>query len=298
MLRSLSIVGAGRVGRALGRMLRERGWRIQVVTAQSPASARKAARYIGAGRAESSLTAHLFSGATILLSVPDDAIPAVVSELARVGAQSLRGKIVLHTSGTLPSSVLSPLRDAAAAIGSIHPLQTFSGLTLPSLEGRVFGIEGDPAAVKEARKMARSLGGVPVTVQPSKKSLYHAAGVFAAGHVLALEEAGVQLLMSAGMTRAEASRALLALSRQVLDNYEKLGPQQAWTGPLSRGDFRIVASHELALRDSRPEFLEAYQAVSRLSARVLSQDEARASERLAALAHDLSKVLSAKGESA
>jgi predicted short-subunit dehydrogenase-like oxidoreductase (DUF2520 family) len=102
--------------------------------------------------------------------------------------------------------------------------------------------------------------------------LYHAAGAFAAGHLLAMEEAGVQLLMNAGITRAAATKALLSLSRQVLDNYEKLGPHYAWTGPLSRGDYRVVASHQQALQEYRPEFLEAYQSVSRLAARVLSQE--------------------------
>jgi hypothetical protein len=34
----------------------------------------------------------------------------------------------------------------------------------------------------------------------------------------------------------------------------------------------MVASHQQALQEYRPEFLEAYQSVSRLAARVLSQE--------------------------
>jgi predicted short-subunit dehydrogenase-like oxidoreductase (DUF2520 family) len=62
----------------------------------------------------------------------------------------------------------------------------------------------------------------------------------------------------------------MSLTRQVLENYEKLGPQKAWTGPLARGDFGVVCAHERALQQLAPEFLGAYRAVSRLSARVLS----------------------------
>ena len=80
------------------------------------------------------------------------------------------------------------------------------------------------------------------------------------------------MLMNAGITRAAATKALLSLSRQVLDNYEKLGPHYAWTGPLSRGDYGVVASHQDALQECRSEFLEAYQSVSRLAARVLSEE--------------------------
>ena len=151
----------------------------------------------------------------------------------------------------------------------MHPMQSFSGVGAPPLVGKVFAIEGDEVAVRSARRMARALGGVPVGICPEKKPLYHAAGVFAAGLALAPEEAGVQVLMSVGFTRREAQRALLSLTRQVLEHYEKLGPQKAWTGPLARGDFRVVASHEEALRAFRPEFLDAYRAMSRLAARTL-----------------------------
>jgi len=41
MPNSLAILGAGRVGRALGRLLRERGWRILVVASRSEATASK-----------------------------------------------------------------------------------------------------------------------------------------------------------------------------------------------------------------------------------------------------------------
>ena len=260
------------MGRALGRRLRELGWKIGVVCARSEASARNAVRFIGAGRPQAGLTVQALTSRVVLLTVPDDAIPAVASELAQIGGDEWRGLIVLHTSGALDSTVLSPLKSCGAAVGSMHPLQSFSGVGAPPLEGRVFGIEGDEPAVRVARRIARALEGTPVQLRAEKKALYHAAGALAAGHLLAMEEAGVQLLMNAGITRAAATKALLSLSRQVLDNYEKLGPHYAWTGPLSRGDYGVVASHQDALQECRPEFLEAYQSVSRLAARVLSEE--------------------------
>jgi predicted short-subunit dehydrogenase-like oxidoreductase (DUF2520 family) len=120
--------------------------------------------------------------------------------------------------------------------------------------------------------MARALGGVPVNIPAERKPLYHAAGAFAAGLVLALEETGVQMLMSSGMKRRESMKALLSLTRQVLEHYEKLGPNKAWTGPLSRGDYGVVAAHQAALAEFQPEFLEVYQSASRLAARVLSRE--------------------------
>lgn len=272
MVKSLVILGAGRVGRGLGKRLRELGWNIRGVAARSEASARKAVRFIGAGHAQVGVSRLALGANVILLTIPDDAIAEVAQELARVGGEELRGKIVLHTSGALVAEVLQPLRVAGASVASMHPLQTFSGVGVPPLEGKVFAIEGDEVAVRVARRIARSLGGIAVSIRSEKKALYHAAGAFAAGLVLAVEETGVQVLMASGMKRRESVKALLSLTRQVLEHYEKLGPNMAWTGPLSRGDYRVVARHEAALQEIQPEFLETYQAVSRLAARVLSRD--------------------------
>jgi predicted short-subunit dehydrogenase-like oxidoreductase (DUF2520 family) len=274
MLKTLAILGAGRVGRALARLLHERGWRILVVAARSDATARKAAKYIRAGQPIAGISHHALAARTILVSVPDDAIPEIAAELARIGGQQLRGKIVLHTSGACEASVLQAVRVFGAFAASMHPLQTFNGVSVPPLEGKIFAIEGDAPAVRVARSIARSLGGIPVNIAAEKKPLYHAAGAFAAGLVLALEEAGVQMLKASGLSHREALHALLSLSRQVLEHYEKLGPHKAWTGPLSRGDYGVVAANEEAIARSHPEFLEAYQAVSRLSGHVLAADPA------------------------
>jgi predicted short-subunit dehydrogenase-like oxidoreductase (DUF2520 family) len=274
MTKSLAIVGAGRVGRALGRRLKETGWRITVVAGRTEASAKRGARFIGGGRSAAGVPSTLAAATTILLTVPDDAIATVAAELAHSAGEDLRGKVVLHTSGALDASILLPLQFRGAAVGCMHPLQSFNGVSVPPLEGKVFAIEGEEPAVRVARKIARSLGAVPVGICAAKKTLYHAAGGLAAGQCLALEEAGVRMLTTTGLKRREAVRALVSLTRQVLDNYEELGPQKAWTGPLARGDFSVVSAHENALGELQPEFLEAYHAVSRLAAQVLSHNPA------------------------
>ncbi len=260
------------MGRALGRLLREQGWKIGAVVTRGEASARKAVRFMGAGRALAGMSRQILASRVILIATPDDAVADVAKELARIGAEELRGKIVLHTSGALDACVLDEVREHGAAAGSMHPMQTFSGVATPPLEGKVFAIEGDAAAVRVARQLVRALGGSPMRIDGAKKALYHAAGALAAGHVLVLMEAATQVLMSIGMKRREALRALLPLTRQVLDNFERLGPLAAWTGPLARGDYRVIAAHEVALAQLPEEFLKAYEALNRLAARVLGQD--------------------------
>ena len=270
----MSIIGAGRVGRALGRRLHELGWKIGVVVTRSEASARRAVRFIGAGKPHGGLTRNLLASQVILIAAPDDAISGIARDLARMGGEELRGKVALHTSGAQDSRTLAPLKECGAVVGSMHPLQTFSGVGVPPLEGKVFAVEGDIVAVRAANQIARALCGSPVHIAGEKKILYHAAAALASGHVLALLESATQLLISLGMKRSEASRALLPLTRQVLDNFQRVGPSAAWTGPLQRGDFKVVEAHLRALHDSREDVANAYESLNRLATCVFAQDAA------------------------
>jgi predicted short-subunit dehydrogenase-like oxidoreductase (DUF2520 family) len=280
MERSLSIVGAGRVGRTLGKRLRGLGWRIGAVVTRSASRSRAAVREIGAGKPYWQPVPEILDSKVILLTTPDGALGGVASALASFDGTKLRDKVVLHTSGALDRTVLAPLARRGASTGSLHPMQTFSGRGVPNLENVIFAVEGDRGAVEVARKIAGSLGGVPVTLTSKNKPAYHAAGALVAGHGLALMEAATQVLLKIGFSRREAARALLPLTRQMLVNFESLGPRKSWTGPLSRGDFGTVAKHTEALRRYPREFQDAYAALALLSSRVLSKKPAAASKQL------------------
>jgi predicted short-subunit dehydrogenase-like oxidoreductase (DUF2520 family) len=288
---TLAIIGAGRVGRALARLLRQRGWRIGAVVTRSPATARAAVRAIGAGRAQSRLDATVLAADVVLIATPDRAIASVASDLAHIavaqGARRLRGgalrisarpdrrilasTIILHTNGALDRSVLAPLEKLGAATGSLHPLQTFTRNSEPDLAGAICAIEGTPRAVRIARRIARDLGCTAVVIGPQAKPAYHAAAALAAGHTLAVAEAATRILIALGFTRRQAVRALLPLTRQTLANFDRLGANAAWTGPLARGDLATVKKHAAALRKFPREYRDAYAALSRLALLVLKK---------------------------
>lgn len=310
MRRTVSIVGAGRVGRTLGHRLRKLGWRIGAIVTRSPSTARAAVRAIGAGTpasfhslgtsnaafrgsafqgrrrggpqkgalapdAISLLAAHV-----VLFTTPDDALPSIVHSLAQMGGSSWRGKIVLHTSGTLDRTALAPLARLGAATGSLHPMQAFSGTILPKLTGITFAIEGDAKARRAAQAIARELGGSPVIIASRDKPVYHATAVLTCGSAYPLIESSLQMLEHMGFTRRRALHTLLPLTRQMLDNVERLGPRAAWTGPLSRGDYAIIAKHAKALRRYPREIREAYAALAHLAARVLAKQPGATARRL------------------
>ena len=263
-------MGAGRVGRTLAKRLRELGWRVGAVVTRSPATSRAAVRAIGAGTAYGRLTPQVFEADIVLLAVPDDVYEGVARSLARLGGKSCGGRIVLHTSGVLCRSVLAPLARLGASTGSLHPMQTFSGRGIPKLSGVTFAVEGDRRALRAARQISAALGAVPVALKSAEKPAYHAAGVLVAGHALALVEAATRVLLRLGFSRRRVRETLLPLTRQMLENFERLGPRASWTGPVARGDYAVVAMHMNALRPYPREFRQSYAALARLGARVLS----------------------------
>jgi hypothetical protein len=233
----------------------------------------------------------LFGADVILIAVPDRAIEQVVRELAVVGAAPrgrpttrggrqqgrhrglpLRGKIVLHTSGSLSHAVLAPLRKHGASIGALHPMQTFGLGARTRLDGVIFGLDGDQRALRVARQIVRSLGGIPVKLKPQRKVTYHLSGAFAAPHLLAVLETGVRILMHAGYSRRRATHALCFMAQQNIVNLERYGARKAWTGPLPRGDWGTVEKHLAALRGFPREYQQAYVAIARLAARTLARD--------------------------
>ncbi len=272
MATTVAIVGAGRVGRTLARKLRGLGWNIGVVVTRSKTSAGAAVRAIGAGTAHGELTRSILAAGIVLITTPDDAIGKVAVALAKIGGEEWRGKIVLHTSGALDRSELAPLARSGASTGSLHPLQTFSGRATPRLEGVVFALEGDRQALRAARQITLALGGVPIVIQGRHKPAYHAAAAFAAGNLLAVLEASTQILMAIGFTRRSAARAVIPLVRQMIENFERMGPRSSWTGPLSRGDYATVRKHLDALKPFPKEMLEAYLGYSRLAVRLFAED--------------------------
>ena len=301
MKRTLSIVGAGRVGRTLGKRLRERGWRIGTVVTRSAATSRAAVRAIGAGtplvwggsaglqprdmrrnveRASALASDAIFEADVVFLCTADDDLPAVVRTLAKLAGTKCKGKIILHTSATLDRTVLAPLARCGAATGSLHPMQAFGGRVIPNLNGVIFAVEGEPKARRMAQSIGKSLGGITVAIATRDKPIYHAAAVLAAGSAYPTIEAGVHLLMRIGFSRARAMQTLVPLLRQIFDNIERIGPRAAWTGPLSRGDYAIVSKHARALKKYPREFWQSYTALSLLAGRLLAKNPAAALKKI------------------
>ena len=105
MAKTVALVGAGRVGQTLGRALRRRGYRIGAVVTRRPATARAAARFIGAGRPISNLKSEISTvgdAGIVLIATNDNQVAVAAQALARL-KRNWRGRVVLQASGALSS---------------------------------------------------------------------------------------------------------------------------------------------------------------------------------------------------
>ena len=200
----------------------------------------------------------------VLLTVPDDVLPGLVTGLAATGA-ALEGRLVAHASGRHGLAVLDPAVRAGALPLALHPVMTFTGRPddIDRLAGISFGVTAPDSLRLAAEALVVEMGGEPVFIAEERRNLYHAALASAANHLVTLVAQAADLLREAGVD--EPARMLGPLLQAALDNALDLG-DAALTGPVARGDADTVASHVGALRAAAPEALPAYLALARLTA--------------------------------
>jgi predicted short-subunit dehydrogenase-like oxidoreductase (DUF2520 family) len=262
----VSIIGAGRLGTALGVALLQRGYSIESLVARRAQKARHAASFLDAKPqvlAAKQLTS-LRPADVFLITVPDDQIASVALQLIRLEFAAT----ALHTSGALSSDALAPLRKRGWHTGSIHPLISVSD-TGASLGEAFWSVEGDAAALRIGKAIVRDLGGQSFSIRSEHKPLYHAAAVMVSGNVVAQFDVALEMLMHCGLSRTTARSILLPLIASTVRSLETKDPAQALTGTFSRGDVETVKRHLAALKKSElVDALELYRLLGQRSLEV------------------------------
>lgn len=275
----IAIVGPGRVGQAMGKLLAKAGFPVRFVAARQLAAARRAVRFIGSGRPVTLDALELTSCQVFLLTVSDAALARVAESLAgRPGDRKVwSGKVVLHTCGSLPASMLRPFKRRGSAIGSLHPFQTIPSPAagVRNLKGCFWALDGDPPALGVANRWVKALRGVAFRVRPGRKTLYHLSAFLVCPTLVTLMDRSARLLRRAGVPARIAPRMLSRFVAETARNFAELGGRRALTGPASRGDWPTIRGHLAALRAYAPDLVPAYQALLRLMLRLAGRPAPR-----------------------
>jgi predicted short-subunit dehydrogenase-like oxidoreductase (DUF2520 family) len=258
----VAIVGAGRVGTALGVRLRGAGHRIVAASGRDATPAR-VRTYLGSVRVLTPADAAR-RAEVVIIATPDDAIAPTCASIVDGGGLT-PGAVVGHVSGATGLAALATAGDQGATTLSLHPLQTFTDVA-----SAIELLSGCPIAVTSATEAGESIGerlaldagGRPFALPDEAKPRYHAAAVFASNDLVAVTSLARDLAVAAGLD--DGIELLAPLQATTLANVRSMGPELALTGPAARGDAGTIAAHLAALSQAAPEAIPAYVALARV----------------------------------
>jgi predicted short-subunit dehydrogenase-like oxidoreductase (DUF2520 family) len=279
-LPALNMVGCGRLGQVLGRLLHDKGLvRLQDVHTRSLASAEHAVAQMEAGDAQPVLTA-MRPAEIWMLAVPDGQIKPMSEAVSAAwcsGMASLHTglansqrkpmPLVFHCSGALASSELLALQSIGWQVASCHPILSFAQFdrALQQFPGTACALEGDDLAVAMLTNLFVAIGAQCFVLPAAQKLLYHAGAVFISNFLPVLQQTARELWTASGVPPDIIQKLAPTMLDQVSQNVIALGPKAALTGPAARGDVELVAAQAQALAAWNPDAAEAYRGLSALA---------------------------------
>jgi predicted short-subunit dehydrogenase-like oxidoreductase (DUF2520 family) len=245
---TLTIIGCGKVGKSLGRLWHtHQAVSLRQVLNRNAESARQAVAFMEAGQAVEAYS-DLLPADLYLIAVPDERIADCSRLLAATGLLK-RESIVFHCSGALSADIMEDVIASGAAVASVHPIRSFASpeQVIASFEGTWSGMEGTARALPILERLFRAIGARTVEIDSSKKMLYHAAAVFASNYLVTLADIALEAYQEAGIPRETGLQMIAPLMRKTLDNLLSMGPEQALSGPVARGDWQTVEKQYRAI---------------------------------------------------
>jgi predicted short-subunit dehydrogenase-like oxidoreductase (DUF2520 family) len=271
-MKTLNIIGAGRVGQTLGRLWQQSGvFTVQDVLTNSSDSAQAACDLMGAGIPVTQM-AQMRSADVWMLAVPDAQIAVVAETLVahHPAAPASRPPIVFHCSGAQSSVSLAPLAALGWHTASAHCILSFASaeLAIQQFPGTACALEGDASAIAVLHSAFTAIQARCFEVASEDKLLYHAAAVFATNFLPVIQSVAEDAWLAAGVPEDLIPGLRSSLLNNAVANITRLGPAGALTGPAARGDVAAITRQAKAVTQWDAKAGAAYEALSALALRL------------------------------
>jgi predicted short-subunit dehydrogenase-like oxidoreductase (DUF2520 family) len=231
----VTIIGSGNVAHHLIRVFSENS---EVELVQVFARNKKSLSGVVANKLITDSFSELKPADVYLISVTDDAIAEVSEKLP------FTGKLVAHTSGTQPLSILSGKNRRAV----FYPLQTFSKGKKVNFKEIPICLESEnPQDFDLLENLAKNISDNVYDINSEKRKALHVAAVFVSNFVNHLYKIGSDICEQNQVPFA----ILKPLIVEVADKIKYLNPSQAQTGPAKRKDLQVIESHLSFLKDDK-----------------------------------------------
>jgi len=166
----VGIIGAGRVGPVIGAALGGAGHAVVGITSGSDED-----RVAGILPGVPVLDAEevLRRSELVILAVPHDELPGLVSGLSELGAWQ-PGQLVLHTDPAFGIGVLEPAQRSGAIPLAVHPAISFTGtsMDLRQLQASFAAVTAPAPVLPIAQALAVELGCEPVVIDEEDRAAY------------------------------------------------------------------------------------------------------------------------------
>lgn len=244
---SFSCIGAGKIACSLAPALSSVDFSIGTVISRSAVSAEELAAKVGATASISLTAVSPDASEIVILSVPDNEIGSVASQIAAAGIDCT-GKIFFHLSGALSSRELLPLRRLGAKTASFHIMKSFPSKMRQDISGSVVAVESPDDDVSVLLcSLAEKLQMRSFIIAAEKKSLYHMMGVASSNFIAANYFFLENLYRESGITGISLKELTAGIISASMSNAETLGAVASLSGPVERGDTETIRGHLRAL---------------------------------------------------
>lgn len=270
----LSIIGCGNVAKTMGFLWHQAGSaKITDVMNRSQSSADKSVAFIGAGKAICGFS-QLQAADVFVIACGDDQIENCLDDLLE---QELveNNTIVFHFSGAKSSEALDKAKALGVNCASLHPVKSFANpaTAINTFADTYCGLEGDAKAIEVLEKLIEDISGHCFKVNGDKKLTYHAASVFACNFLVALQELSIRAFEQSGVERELAMKILEPIIKETTENIFQMGTAKALTGPIARGDYKLVADQLQAVKDWNQDAADIYRLLGKLSVDLSDQKD-------------------------
>lgn len=284
----IGFIGAGKVGIAIAHVLKIKGFEIATIADVTGEKALNTARqYLGDSVSYTDNNMEVIGTCDIVaITTQDGVIRDVVKEIHEKAAR-LNDKLFFHTSGAHPSSILKPLDEKGAILGSLHPLQTFPdiGSAIRVLPSTYIFIEGDERALRILEALGKSIGHAVVPIDGKNKIYYHLCAVFVCNLLCSLLYASEEIMEKIDIPL----EPFFPIINATLQNIEAKGPLLSLTGPIVRGDSETVEGHIDALKNMK-HHKQIYKALSLVALDMVKERKIHNQETLDALQRILEAI--------
>lgn len=248
---TVSFIGSGNLAWHLAPALDNVGFVIKEIYSRNPRHAEQLTSRLYQAEVKASLDFSTSSSSIFIIATSDDAIKSIAQEIILP-----EEAILVHTSGSQPLSELE--FSATPNLGVFYPLQSFSKQKKVDFKNIPIFIESQNQETDELLLlMARALSNQVVKIGSGDRMALHVAAVFASNftnHMLAISKSILQ-------QNSLDFEWLKPLVTETIQKSLAIGPNNAQTGPASRGDLEILDKHLELLKEDE-SLAELYKIIS------------------------------------